>query len=324
MSSQVARKKTKPIAWTEAIDSYETYLQSKRAALRSVEGYMLEVRYLHEHLAKRPSPPEPGDVSVQDLRAYQLGLLTGDASRSGKRLATSTVARVGAQLGDFFGFLFDEGRIAVDPSRKLERPRVPARVPDNVLTVAEVRALLGVADDTTATGLRDRAFVELLYATGLRRNEARGLDLGDLNHEARELTAHGKGSKDRIVPVTRSAYERLVAYLERARPALVKRHQKDSASAVFLSERGTRISETRVFDLLRELRAKAHIKKAVKPHTFRRSFATHLLESGANLRAIQLLLGHASLNTTALYLRVDAKGLRREVLLKHPRERFEP
>ena len=315
-----ARKPT-ALAWDDALTLYEQHLRAKRSAERTVKGYLLEVVYLRDYVSPRGTLP--GAVTLQDLRTYQCGLLTGATSRSGKRLSAGTASRVAVTLADFFGFLEAEGRIESDPTRRLERPSVPERVPEEVLTVREVKALLGAAQVTTPTGLRDRALVELLYATGLRRNEARDLDLGDLNHEEREVTVReGKGGKGRLVPLTRSAYEGLVAYLERARPVLAKPHP-DSACAVFLSEQGRRLSETGTREVLSKLARAAGIAKRVKPHTLRRTFATHLLQAGTNLRTIQVLLGHASLDTTAIYLRVDSTELRREVLLKHPREKLD-
>jgi integrase/recombinase XerD len=325
MSVSLTKKPTRPtkaLAWNEAIDLYETHLRAERSAARTIEGYLLEVKYLHEHLAPSGTT-SPAHVTLDHLRRYQAGLLTGDASRSGKKLAAGTVARIASALGDFFSFLYQDERIPLDPSARLERVSVPERMPDEVLTKKEIVKFLGAADDTTPHGLRDRAFVEILYATGIRRNEARDLDLSDVNHEERELTVReGKGGKSRRLPITRSAYAKLMDYLERGRPSLAKRHE-DSSRALFLSEQGKRISETGVLSILRRLRAKAGVKKNVKPHTLLRTFATHLLQAGTDLRTIQVLLGHKSLNTTAIYLRVDARDLRREVLLKHPRERID-
>jgi integrase/recombinase XerD len=190
-----------------------------------------------------------------------------------------------------------------------------------VLTVKEVRRFLASPDVTTPLGLRDRAMLEVLYATGVRRNELLGLDLSDLNHAEREITVLGKGSKVRVLPLTRSAFNELLGYLERGRASFTKSH---SDAAMFLSRRGHRLSEPAIKAVVRQYARAAGITRRVTPHTIRRSFATHLLQGGASLRAIQLLLGHSSLNTTAIYLRLDTRELRQEVLLKHPRERIDP
>jgi integrase/recombinase XerD len=311
------------ITWQEALVLYETYLIAKRSAERTLHGYQLEIKYFQEHLERRAPKATPHDVTTQDLRVYVSGLLTGEASRTKRRLQAGTVARVVTQLSDFFRFLEGEKKIQDDPTRRLERPSVPKRVPGDVLSLKEVRALLEAAENTTPWGLRDRALVELLYATGLRRNEARDLDLFDLDHKEREITVRcGKGGKGRVVPLTRSAYEKVSDYLDRGRSRLAKATE-DAATAFFLSHRGRRLSKTALASLLKQLAARARLRKLVTPHTLRRTFATHLLKSGTSLRTIQLLLGHENLNTTAIYLRVDSQELRREIVLKHPRERID-
>ena len=162
--------------------------------------------------------------------------------------------------------------------------------------------------------------VELLYSTGLRRNELLDLDLADLDHEQREVVVRsGKGGKGRRNPLTRTAYEAVEVYVTLSRGEL----DKGRSPALFLNRTGARVGVMYLTDLVKDLAKKARIRKRVTPHTLRRTFATHLLQSGASLRHIQLLLGHARLDTTARYLRVDEEGLRRELLLKHPRERFE-
>jgi integrase/recombinase XerD len=313
------------LTWADALDLFETHLRAKRAAARTVTDYLLEVRYLEEHLAKRgKATVTPADVTVHDLRDYQAGLLTGATSRTGRPLAAGTASRVTSALVSFFRFLAAEGSIPMDPTARLEHPKVPPRLPGDVLTLKEVERLFHACQRTTATGLRDRAILEVLYAAGLRRNELRDLDLSDLTHEERELVVReGKGGKGRVLPLTRSAYHAVMDYVERGRPALARNHE-DSACALFLSSRGgRRLSEDGIASLLKVLGRAAALARPLKPHTLRRSFATHLLQGGANLRTIQLLLGHASLNTTALYLKVDPRELRREVLLKHPRERID-
>lgn len=311
------------LGWPDALDRYETHLRAKGSRPRTVVGYMLEAGYLRDHLAKVAKPEGPSAVTLADLRAYQLGLLTGEASRSGRRLGAGTVARTLAQLADFFRFLESEGLVAEDPTRRLERPRVPKGAPGDVLTVKEVKALFDSIATTTPAGLRDRALLEILYACGLRKSELRDLDLGDLDHDERELLVReGKGGKGRRLPLTRSAFARVQDYLERGRPVLAKPTKADSATALFLSAEGNRVGSTTVKAILLRLGEGAQLKKRLKPHTLRRTFATHLLQTGTDLRTIQVLLGHARLDTTALYLKVDMKELRREVLLKHPRERL--
>lgn len=325
MPKQTRRKMPKPnrFDWEDALDLYVTHLQAKRASARTLKSYPLEVHYLRDHLAKGASLPEPGAVTLQHLRDYQCGLLTGEATRRGKPILAATVARTSTILRGFFKFLSEEGKILADPAVRLESPKAPRNMPGEVLTVKETRKLLKAPQTTTPLGLRDRALVEVMYATGLRKHEVRALDLGDVNHDEREvIVRHGKGDKGRIVPIAPSAYAALCDYLDRARPVIATKHP-DSLSAVFLANRGRRMSETAIRDVLNRLAAWAGITKRVKPHMMRRTFATHLMEGGANLRLIQTLMGHESLDTTAIYLRLNSKELRREVIRHHPRERFD-
>ena len=314
--------KRRPITWEESLDLFETHLRAARRAERTVKLYLLETTYLRDHLGERVL--SPASVTVDQLREYQCGLLTGAATRTRKPRSPASVHVATSIMRSFFSFLFEEERLGKDPARRLEHTRVPERPVGDTLSVSELSALLGACDLTTPRGLRDRAIVEVLYATGLRRAELRALDLSDLDRNERIVTVHhGKGDKGRIVPLTRSAFEYVVAYVERARPALVRTHF-EAKLAMFLSTRGKRISETQVRRLLLALGRKARIETPIKPHTLRRSFATHLMRGGASLRHIQILLGHSKLDTTAHYLRVDPEELRREILLKHPRERIDP
>ena len=237
-------EKPKLITWSDAIDRYETFLRAKAARPRTVVGYMLEVGYLKDHLAKIGQLPEPGAVTLMDLRSYQLGLLTGDASRSGKKLAAGTVARMLTVIADFFRFLEAENLIPDDPTRKLDRPKVPRNAPGEVLSIREIKAVLDSIATTTAPGLRDRALLEILYACGLRKTELRDLDLGDLDHGERELLVReGKGGKGRRLPLTRSAYLRVasissvVARLWRSRTSRTRPRRSSSPRKATASPR---------------------------------------------------------------------------------------
>lgn len=322
--SSTSITRTRRLTWPAARETFLTHMRARGMSALTIKGYLLEVDHLHEHLG-RERAPRPDAVAVEHLREYVCGLLTGAASRQRKPLSAGTAARITTQLGSFFSFLEREGLIRNDPTRRLERPRAPQRAPGNVLTKKEVTALLAAPSPTTPLGLRDRALVETLYATGLRRNEVLDLDLADLDQAERLVTVErGKGGKGRVVPLTRSAFHRVIEYLERGRPSLADTAKPDALNAVFLSERGARLSEGAILKTIRRLAQHAGIKKRISPHTLRRTFATDLLKGGASLRHIQLLLGHAKLSTTAIYLNVDPSELRREILLKHPRERMDP
>lgn len=316
-----AKKKTKQTAltWEDALDRYEVHLRAKRAAKTTIEEHLLALGHVRDHLHDRT----PDQVTLIDLRAYQAGLFSGQTSASHRHLSAGSVAKVSSIIRTFFAFLVEEELLTTSPAARLEQPRVPPRVVGDVLSVKEVTRFLAAAAPGSTLGHRDRAMVEILYATGVRRAELLALDLGDLDHDERELIVRaGKGGKGRRIPLTRSAYLVVQGYLDEARPALQSQHA-DSARALFLSKRGRRIDEMTVVRIMRRLRSAAKLRKRITPHTLRRSFATHLLQGGASLRHIQVLLGHADLSTTARYLRLDTRELRREILLKHPRERID-
>lgn len=312
--------KKRPLRWEEGFERFEVYFRAARNSPASVESYLRELGHLATRMRER-GLLTPAEVAVHDLREDVCGLFTGATSTSGKPLRPASVGRIVAIAGTFFTFLHEDGLIPDNPTARLERPKTPQPVPMDVLNVTEVRRLLRAIDRSSPLGLRDRALVELLYATGLRRSEALSLTFSDLRAEEREVAVVGKGDKPRVLPVTRSAWLALEAYLARGRPALVT--HRTEPYRVFIGCRGETFTKAGILKLLRKLVRKAGITKNVTPHTLRRTFATHLLKNGVSLREIQVLLGHANLNTTAVYLRLETQELRREVLLKHPRERFD-
>lgn len=306
--------------WDEALDRYLTHLRAARFSDRTVREATLKLGHLRRHL----EPLLPAQLQLPALRTFQAGLFSGKTSASGRPMSARAVANVSSCLRGFFAFLAAEGLVPVDPTTRLEQPRCPKRTVGEALTLAEVQRLLDAAASraTSPAGARDRALVELLYATGLRRAEALALDLADVERDLREVVVRrGKGGKGRRVPLTPSTFAVLVDYLDVARPDLSSAHA-DSGAAVFLSKRGRRLDAMSCARVLRALASAAELTKRLTPHAMRRTFATHLLQGKASLRAIQTLLGHAELSTTAYYLRVDAEELRREVILHHPRERF--
>ncbi len=319
MAVRSRRKKgrARSLAWAEALDLYELHLRARRVGTLTIETYLRDLRRLRGWVGK-----DLGEVTLDDLRRLQCDLLSGN-ELAGKSLVPATVQRITAAWRSFFTFLADEGKLEVSPTARLESPRVPPRVPLPHLTDKEVERLLRCGDCTTAVSLRDQALVELLYATGIRREEAVGLDLASLNRVERQITVIGKGEKPRVLPVIRSAWLGLEDYLVAGRPELAGSHP-DSHQALFLSTRGgRRMTLKNVGRVVTAYGKRAKIKKRVTPHMLRRTFATALLRNGANLRQIQLLLGHERLDTTAAYLGLDTAELRRAVLLSHPRERID-
>ncbi|MGE0706919.1 MAG: tyrosine-type recombinase/integrase [Planctomycetota bacterium] len=300
----------KHLSWEDAHAGFLTHLRARNLSARSVYCYGLEVTRLAAYLGGAG----PQGVSTERLRAYQAGLLAGTASRSGRPLTGRSVYRVLCNLQTFFAWLEREGLIAQDPCARLERPKRNQPLPGGVLAAAEVERLLAAADAPSASGQRDRAAVELLYATGIRRAEL-------CARERLVRVRHGKGDKARVVPLTRAAALRLDGYLADARPALAL---GSGEPALLLTRAGRSLGPSALLRLLWRLAERAGLGRRVTPHTLRRSFATHLLQAEVDLRSIQLLLGHEKLSTTAGYLCLSPEELRRELLRYHPREGLAP
>lgn len=312
----------KHLSWEDAHARFLTHLRARNLSARSVYCYGLDVSRLAAYLRGTAGPH---DVSTERLRAYQTGLLAGTASRSGRPQTGRTVRRALSTLGRFFAWLADERLIGRDPCLRLERVKASHPAMGAALSVADVERLLVAADPADApspAALRDRAALEVLYATGVRRAELMALDLSDYDPRERlVLVRHGKGDKPRQIPLTRSAALRLDAYLAAGRAALA---QGRDEPALLLTRYGTRLGERAVMKLLWRLARRAGLPRRVTPHMIRRSFATHLLQAGTDLRSIQLLLGHGNLSTTAAYLCLDTEDLRQQILRHHPREELAP
>lgn len=230
-------------------------------------------------------------------------------------LAPATIRRQISALHTYFAFLIGEGKLVDDPSDRLETPRRGRTLPD-VLTVAEMEALLAASSVEHPLGWRDRALLELGYGAGLRVSELVGLELPDLLLSEALVRVMGKGGKERLVPVGRKIIGPVSIYLNTTRPAL---DRGKSRQRVLLNARGTPLSRVGAWGIIRKAAAKAGIRKRVTPHTLRHSFATHLLEGGADLRAVQEMLGHADLSTTQIYTHVDREYLRKVHRQFHPR-----
>ncbi|MFQ5662279.1 MAG: site-specific tyrosine recombinase XerD [Terriglobia bacterium] len=230
-------------------------------------------------------------------------------------LDSRSVARQLVTLRNFFRFLQQEDMIRHDPTEHIESPRVWRRLP-KFLTLGEVERLLAAPASTTRGGLRDRAMLELLYATGVRVSELVNLKVSDVQLEAGYLRCQGKGSKERVIPVGKKAIAALEVYLRAGRPRLAKRRP---APHLFLSQRGQGMTRQNFWRLLRAYARAAGIRARLSPHVLRHSFATHLLERGADLRAVQLLLGHADISTTQIYTHIAQERLKQIYAMHHPR-----
>ncbi|WP_236262120.1 tyrosine recombinase XerC [Conexibacter woesei] len=296
-------------AWRRALALLESDLRRRGAAEKTRHAYAVDggqfVRWADAHRLA------PADVNPRALRRYAAGL-----TEAGQ--APTTVGRKLASLRSLFRTLVEHGELQQNPADLLSAPRKAQRLP-YVLKPVEVAALLDRIPADTALALRDRALFELAYASGLRAEELVMLDVGSIEFDGERVRVEGKGAKTRIVPAGEPALKAIARYLDRARPALAT---AESDGALFLSKSGRRLSTSDVRRRLRVwARQAAGVSTAggVSPHALRHSFATHLLENGADLRSIQELLGHASISTTQVYTRVESARLRSAYANSHPR-----
>lgn len=300
-----------PPALAAALEAYLAYAVSERGLARhTVDAYARDLRDFIAFAARRGlSGPE--GIHRATITLYLLHL-----RRRG--LAPSSTARRLAAIRGWTRFLLREALIADDPAVDVAPARRPRRLPD-VLTVQEVEQLLAQPRGASPQAVRDRAILELLYAAGLRVGELVGLDVGDVHLAVEYVRCVGKGTKERIVPIGSAAVRALQRYLVHARPALAGRRP---SPALFLNRRGGRLSRQSVWRLLKTAAAQAGIRRPIGPHTLRHSFATHLLDGGADLRAVQEMLGHASIATTQIYTHLSRSRLREVYRRAHPRDRM--
>ena len=289
------------------------WLSAERGrAVGTIEAYRRDLRTYVRWLREQGRPLE--EVTEDDLADFIAHL-------RGKDLAPASVARTMVPVRSLHRFLADEGRTAADPGAHLELPRVPRGLP-KALTEEEVGRLLDAPVGEGPAVLRDRAMLEVLYGTGVRVSELVGLDLGDIDLDAALLRAFGKGSKERIVPVGVPAIRALVAWLgSEGRMAMAPEQwrRRSDAEAVFLNARGGRLSRQGAWDVLRRYARRVDLEGKLTPHVLRHSCATHMLDHGADIRAVQELLGHASISTTQVYTLVSTERLWEVYRNAHPR-----
>ena len=294
-------------SWDDALALFEADLRRRGAAEKTRKAYAVDLGQLAGWAASHGLAPEA--LGAKDLRRYAAHV--GTTSRP----AATTVARKLASQRAFFRVLREHGRIAHNPAELISAPKKPSKLP-RTLKPAEVAELLDRIPAATPLEVRDRALFELAYACGLRAEELVSLDVASVDFDAEEVRVEGKGAKTRFVPAGEAALRALARYLERARPALAS---GDGDAALFLSKSGRRLSTSDIRRRLRVWERHAAAQGGISPHALRHSFATHLLEGGADLRAIQELLGHSSLSTTQIYTRVDSARLKTAYARSHPR-----
>jgi integrase/recombinase XerC/integrase/recombinase XerD len=294
------------VNWDTALADYDRDLRARSAAERTRRAYAVDLAGFVEWVG--PQGLDPDGVRHRDVRRYAAGLSAAGA-------APATVARKLAAIRGLYGFLVRTERAGQNPAELVSSPKRPDKLPQ-VLSTEQMRSLLEQIPAHTPLQLRDRAMLELAYSCGLRCEEIVNLDLRAMDFESEQLRVLGKGSKERLLPVGEPAQRALERYLERGREALAGDPRE---RALFLSKSGRRLSNSDVTRRLGLWTREAAMAAGVSPHSLRHSFATHLLEGGADLRTIQELLGHASISTTQVYTRVDAARLRDTYAASHPR-----
>lgn len=290
---------------------YRIYLQlEKSLSENTIEAYLSDVKKLELFL--RDDNVELLDATIEHLRSFILCL-------EEVGITPKSQARIVSSLHSFYSFLKLDGYIQENPTELLKSPKLPLHLPE-VLTIDEIDKIIDAIDLTKSEGQRDRAIIEMLYSCGLRVSELCNLRFSDLYFNDEFIRVLGKGGKQRLVPISSRAIDEVKAYIDERNSINVKPGYDDF---LFLSfRRGKPLSRITVFHLIKELMLRAGIKKNISPHTFRHSFATHLLEGGANLRVIQAMLGHESISTTEIYTHIDRLHMREEIIEHHPRSKY--
>ena len=287
---------------------YNGYLRLQRGlSANTAEAYRRDVEKLTAWLAAEHTPLR--EVTYPALEQFTAALFE-------LGIAETTRKRIVSGIKSFFHFLRISDFIAENPSLLLETPRPGLHLPE-VLTLSEIDALIAAIDPDSAEADRNRAIMETLYGCGLRVSELTNLEIGRINFAEGFITVLGKGSKERIVPMSPVAADRIQEYLHGSRTEV--KIKPGEEGILFLNRRGHRLTRQMIFTIVRRLAEAAGVTKTISPHTMRHSFATHLLEGGANLLSIQQMLGHESVATTEIYIHLDTSHLREEILLHHPR-----
>jgi integrase/recombinase XerD len=297
-------------SWEHNIKDFVSFLKiEKGLAENSIEAYKNDVKKLYEFASS--AKLEISDIKYSHLKEfiqelYDLGL----SARSQSRIISG--------VKQFFSFLLLEKEIEADPSELLEMPSIGRKLPE-VLSIEEIDSLIDAIDLSTNEGHRNKAILETLYSCGLRVSELVNLQFEEIFFDEGFIRVIGKGSKQRLVPVSESVEKEISIYNDHLRNKLTIK--KGHESYVFLNRRGAKLTRVMIFTIIKNLAEKIGLKKNISPHTFRHSFATHLLEGGANLRAIQEMLGHESILTTEIYTHLDQNFLKESIISHHPRNK---
>lgn len=296
--------------WEDNKKGYETYLKlEKSLSQNSIAAYINDINKLIAFLENKFEGVDPDKVELDHLKSFVEWL-------NNRGVSPRTQARTISGIKSFYKYLLIEGTMSSDPTALLESPKIGRKLPD-VLSMEEIDALIDAIDLTKSEGQRNKAMLETLYSCGLRVSELVNLKITNLFFEQGFIKVEGKSGKERLVPVSARAIEEINRYLNHYRKSL--RVNKDSENVLFLNRRGSKLSRVMIFTIIKNLSEKVKLDKKISPHTFRHSFATHLINGGADLRAVQEMLGHESILTTEIYTHLDRDYLRTTINQFHPR-----
>ncbi|MCL9807831.1 site-specific tyrosine recombinase XerD [Flavobacterium luminosum] len=297
--------------WSSYIKNFEAYLKIERGLSKnSIESYVLDVEKLQHYLIDNAIEVSPLNIKEETLQEF--------IYHTSKQINPRSQARLLSGLKSFFNYLIFEEYRQDNPLELIEAPRLGRKLPDT-LSIKDIDNLIGAVDLSTNEGERNRAMLETLYGCGLRVSELVTLKISDLFFDEGFIKVTGKGNKQRFIPISPLTQKYITIYKNE-----VRRHlpiQKEFSDTLFLNRRGKQLSRAMVFTIIKDLAKKINLNKNISPHTFRHSFATHLLENGADLRSIQLMLGHESITTTEIYMHVDRKHLNQVMQTFHPRNK---
>jgi integrase/recombinase XerD len=296
------------LSWKKSFKDFETFLRlEKSLSQNSIEAYLNDVSKLDNFFQETGRDTLPAQVQYSDLKEFLIWF-----NKDNKNARTQS--RVLSGIRAYFKFLLIEGEVTDNPSSLIESPKIGLKLPE-VLSIIEIDSMIDVIDLSKPEGHRNKAIIETLYGCGLRVSELVGLKLTDIHYKEGYVIVTGKGSKQRLVPVSGKALKEIDLYKQdRNRLPVIK-----DSNTLFLNRRGSRLTRVMIFTIIKDLAAKAGIKKNISPHTFRHSFATHMIEAGADLRAVQEMLGHESILTTEIYTHIDRSYLRDTLMMFHPR-----
>jgi integrase/recombinase XerD len=296
------------LTWKQSFRNFETYLRlEKSLSDNSVEAYLNDVYKLEKYFIETGIDISPVNVAYPDLKAFL-------AWYGSNNLNTRTQSRVLSGIRAFFRFLLIEGEIEENPASLIESPKIGLKLPE-VLSVIEIDRIIDQIDLSKPEGHRNKAIIETLYGCGLRVSELVNLHLTDIHYGEEYVLVTGKGNKQRLVPIGKKALNEIDIYKQDRKILSVIKDQ----NILFLNRRGSRLTRAMIFTIIKDLAARAGIRKNISPHTFRHSFATHMIEAGADLRAVQEMLGHESILTTEIYTHIDRSFLRDTLIMFHPR-----